>query len=984
VLKWPSGQFAQRSSIGEIAVVPPAGTNLMTSAMPLEALRARAPRNQTRGVFSPSLPKGPVPIGGTMTYAIGPEWIDVGPTRISTPSTYVEIEGRTAYGERSRMPFHVSSSDWQDSDRLFSAILTAFGSRTRVIPVDGYGTFDGVMLNSFRRPRIEGMFAGEQMRAFDVTWGSVTGEAVIENSYADVKNVVVSSGMSAIHTDGRFSLGFPRRDGGEQINAHIRIIRRPIADLKHAFGIDDYDLDGSFSGEFRVTGEYERPFGSGTMGITEGTAYGETFDTAIAAVQLEGDGVRLNDLQIVKGTGRGTGAAFVGWNGNYSFNFSGQNISIDTLALTSGSTLPLSGFIDFTAGGSGTFDKPRYDVRATLRDFFVADEGIGQVVGDLSINGDLLTISKLEAASGRLAVSGGGTIVLNESKDAELTFSVADTSLDPYIRAFQPQLSPYTTARVSGTIHAYGELANIDNLAVETSVDRLDIRFLDYVLRNPDDPQVPGRRLPIRLALDRHSVRVLDMRLAGEGTSLTITGVDGKSPGYVDLHNETIGVRFNGDANLAILEGFTRNVRSQGRATLAATLQGPMRDPAVSGQMTIDGGRIRHFSVPHALDEINGVIRFDNRSINLEELSAELGRGPVQFGGSIGIEGYRPGRIDVTMDGQDMRLRFPKDMTSRVDASLSLQGTVEAMTLRGDVIVEDALYKGEFTSGGSLFDFGGGDAAPAAASTFMTTTLPLTYDVRIRAMSTLEVDNSLMDRVFASADLRLAGTYDRPTLLGTVDVERGEIVVQGRRYRIARRGSITFNNPTKIEPYFDIETETLVRVPGETYRITARAQGIDPLAGLTFSAVPELPQWQLLALLFSDVAPGRDIELGQYASITPQEQLLREYLGRALTGRVSSEISRTFQEALAVDTFNCTTSLFDPNQQSSRLDPGARCTIGKRLSDRVFLTYSRSLASATRDQVILLEFDQNGQLSWILSRNEDGTYALDVRVRRSF
>ena len=34
--------------------------------------------------------------------------------------------------------------------------------------------------------------------------------------------------------------------------------------------------------------------------------------------------------------------------------------------------------------------------------------------------------------------------------------------------------------------------------------------------------------------------------------------------------------------------------------------------------------------------------------------------------------------------------------------------------------------------------------------------------------------------------------------------------------------------------------------------------------------------------------------------------------------------------------------------------------------------------------MILLEYNQSARLSWIVSRNEDGTYALDVRVRHVF
>ena len=49
-----------------------------------------------------------------------------------------------------------------------------FGSPTGAMPVGGYGEFDGVMLKTFAKPRIEGTFTGERMRAWDVDWGRGT------------------------------------------------------------------------------------------------------------------------------------------------------------------------------------------------------------------------------------------------------------------------------------------------------------------------------------------------------------------------------------------------------------------------------------------------------------------------------------------------------------------------------------------------------------------------------------------------------------------------------------------------------------------------------------------------------------------------------------------------------------------------------------------------------------------------------------------
>ena len=104
-------------------------------------------------------------------------------------------------------------------------------------------------------------------------------------------------------------------------------------------------------------------------------------------------------------------------------------------------------------------------------------------------------------------------------------------------------------------------------------------------------------------------------------------------------------------------------------------------------------------------------------------------------------------------------------------------------------------------------------------------------------------------------------------------------------------------------------------------------------------------------------------------------------LARALTGALTTEIGRVAEQTFGVDTFQLTPLVSDPT--SSRFNPSARLTIGKRISNRAYLTFSRSISS-TSDQIILLEYDQTDRFSWILSRNEDRTYALDVRVRHTF
>jgi hypothetical protein len=185
-------------------------------------------------------------------------------------------------------------------------------------------------------PSIEGRFTGGALSAWNVVWGKGTADVVVENSYADVKNARLTAplpdgGESQLDVSGRFSLGYPRRDRGEEINAYIVMKNRPLQDLRLAFQLYDYPVDGLASGEYRLQGAYETPNGFGRLQIDRGVAYGETFKHATADLRFEGTGVRLDRMNAEKGSGTVTGAAWVGWDGTYSFNADGRRIPMESL-----------------------------------------------------------------------------------------------------------------------------------------------------------------------------------------------------------------------------------------------------------------------------------------------------------------------------------------------------------------------------------------------------------------------------------------------------------------------------------------------------------------------------------------------------------------------------------------------------------------------------------------------------------------------------
>jgi translocation and assembly module TamB len=966
LLEWPLGHFRESRGDGEFTIDPPGGASMMRAS--LDSARAADPDHSTHewGPFAPHVLPAHLPVGASVSYTFDPDAIQVSPSRFATEKTHVAFEGETAWGDPARFAFRVTSSDWQESDQVLAGILTDFGARTGPVAFGGRGDFDGAMTGSFRRPHVEGVFNGEDMRAWDTLWGDGRARIVVENSYVTVTGGTVRRDGSEIRADGRFSLGYPRRDGGEELDARIRVSRRDLDSLRHAFAIDAYPVSGRMSGEFSLRGGYQTPIGFGAMTIEDGVAYGEPFERGTSTLRFDGAGVRLDNVNVAMQGGAIAGAAYVGWDSTYSFNVDARLIPVERTAAFAYPALQPSGLIEFTAGGSGTFDVPRYDVRFQIADLFVADEGVGQVTGTLALRGEELS-GEIEAASPRLAVTGTGRISLAAGANAELALRFYNSSLDPYVRLLQPRLSPFTTAVASGSIRVAGDLADYDRLVVDATVDSLEMRLFDYAVRNAR---------PIRLALDRQVVRVQELELLGDETRLRVDGI-------VALNDQRIALRAVGDANLGILQGFFRDVRGSGRAELVAAIDGPLYEPVFTGSATIADGRIRHFSMPNSLDAVNGTIHFDSSGLRLDDVAATLGGGRVQFGGRIGLEGYLPADLNVVARGEGMQLRVLDGVRSTIDADLTVRGNFQAPVVGGVMTVRSAVWTRRIDPTAGLFDFAGGGeeggVTPAAP------TIPLRFDLDVRVPSTLRIENNLA-RLVASADLQLRGTYDRPLLFGRVDVDRGEVIFEGRRYLVTR-GAIDFTNPSRIEPFFDVEAESRVRVPGQTYRVIVSAAGTMDRLQPQLSSDPPLPPADVVALLFSDVRRGQDVELRAQRNANEREADILATRATALVASpISAEVGRVVEQTFGVDTFQVTPSLLDPYSQSAtaRVNPSARVTIGKRISDRLFLTFSRSLNSSMNDQLLLLEYDESDRLSWILSRNEDASYAIEVRVRHTF
>jgi translocation and assembly module TamB len=222
----------------------------------------------------------------------------------------------------------------------------------------------------------------------------------------------------------------------------------------------------------------------------------------------------------------------------------------------------------------------------------------------------------------------------------------------------------------------------------------------------------------------------------------------------------------------------------------------------------------------------------------------------------------------------------------------------------------------------------------------------------------------------------------RPEITGNVDIRRGWFTFQGHRYTIPR-GTVSFDNPTSFEPFFDVEAFTRLRAPGQTFNVTLRINGTLDKFEPTITSEPWLPEFQILSLLLGETPDIETAELrARSSSQELQRQAMQSMMVTLLASPLSSRIGGVFERFGAVDTVDIV-PLLGTETSLQQLNPTARIVLGKRVSDRVYVTYSRTF-SASQYEVILIEYDQNDRVSWVLSRNEDRSFSLDFRLRYVF
>ena len=465
---------------------------------------------------------------------------------------------------------------------------------------------------------------------------------------------------------------------------------------------------------------------------------------------------------------------------------------------------------------------------------------------------------------------------------------------------------------------------------------------------------------PIVVEYDGKAVQVRSAHLIGKETDLRASGaLNPKDKSPWDL-------RVDGSLNLGVLQDFNADVVSSGADHVSASVRGSMQDPQITGRMELKAASFYVTDIPNGLDNANGVILFDTRRATIEKLTAETGGGNITVAGFIGF-GAPEWSYRLQARADNVRIRYPEGVSTTASSTLSLTGSSSKSILSGVVTIRRAGFNPRTDIGSILASSARPVATPVTPNPFLR---GMQLDIHVETAPGLQFQTSLTSNLQAEADLRVRGTAAKPSLLGRVVVNQGDVQFFGNKYTI-NRGEIGFYNPVKIEPVLDMDLETRVRGVLVTINFTG------PLSKLNVSyrSDPPLQSTEIIALLAVGRAPGTNSSLASGQTVATQNVLSsgsNSLLGQAVAAPISGRLQRFF---------GVSKLKIDPQLTGINAVPQARLTVEQQVSRDITLTYITNLAQANQ-QIIRLEWDIDRTWSVVALREDNGAFGIDFFFKK--
>ncbi|MGA9673255.1 MAG: translocation/assembly module TamB domain-containing protein [Terracidiphilus sp.] len=861
---------------------------------------------------------------------------------VKTPQTNLKMNG--VVSKHSSVSLHLQANDLREVDALAEMFRTAApGQILQPLGLAGAATFQGNVQGSTAEPHLSGQLSATNLQYRGTGWKVFRAAVDASPSQLSVQHAELDP-VSHGHITFSASAGLSKWSLTESspLRVQLNASQVDIAELTGLAG-QPIPLTGTLNTAIAMHGTELNPVGNGSITLANLVAYGQPVQSAKLTFAGTGDEVH-GDLAVALPSGSLKGNAIVRpREKTYIAELNAAGVDLSKLQAVSARDLKIAGVAALHATGQGAFDDPQMDATLEIPTLTMQGQNITGIKLQANVENHVANAT-LQSSVVNTSIQAKAKIELTGDYPTDATLDTQGIPLGPLIAVYAPQADGMTgETEVHATLH--GPLRNQRQLEAHVTLPVLKVAYGNTVELAAAAPIHVDYKDEV-IKIQRSSIHGTDADLQFEG-SIPASG-DGP-----------MALMLVGTVNMELAQRFDPDIRSSGQLKFNIDSQGRASGENLAGQIEIVDANIASNDLPLGLQHCNGVLTMTRDRLNISSFKGNIGGGTVTAQGGVA---YRPAiQFDLGLNAQGARILYPQGMRESVDANLRLSGTTDMAVLSGAVRLSDLSFTPAFDLSSFVGQFGGGVLAPPSKGFAQNVQL----NVTVASTSSVNLTSRTVS-LGGTANLQLRGTAADPVVLGRVNLNNGDIILNGNRF-VLNGGTIQFVNPSETQPVMNISLTTSI----QQYNIDLRFQGPVDQMRTQYSSDPALPVADIINLL----ALGQTSEASN-ANATPAIQQAQSIVASQVSSQLTSRVSKIAGiSQLSINPVLAGSSSAGP--------PGANITIQQRVTGNLFVTFSTNVAS-TQSQTIQGQYQVSPRLAFSATRDPNGGFGFDTLIKKSW
>jgi autotransporter translocation and assembly factor TamB len=396
-----------------------------------------------------------------------------------------------------------------------------------------------------------------------------------------------------------------------------------------------------------------------------------------------------------------------------------------------------------------------------------------------------------------------------------------------------------------------------------------------------------------------------------------------------------------------------------GEADLDIRMTGPLPSPRLEGSASLAADRVSIQGYDYPFDHVEARLHGSPEEILLDSFVARTGDGEIR---ATGRSSFGPFSVE-SLEAQIISLpvRLSQDLLGRIAGNLSFKGNAQSSRLAGRMRILEARYSRDFQVVGAVLK----PARPSPVSVRKPSAFlsNMTLDLHVASGPDLFVENNVA-RIILSMDMDFQGTVAAPVPLGKVEAVEGKLYLLKKQFEITE-GSLSFLDPTTINPMLHVESRVEVRGAGRDYLVYLSLDGPLDRIELELRSIPELLREDILFVLVTGKTQAEYLASGPGDAKSGATQL-------AVSG-ISLLFGEDIRRATGLDVFEM--------EAGEGQDQGLKTILGKRVNERMELRGVFAIGSSHQASEAQVEYRLTDTIFLVGTQRTDGSFGLDVRLR---